>query len=154
MGGLALPAGAVVGARVDVIGTLKAYNNDSQGETLPELQGLQMTVSAAPSGPAIAPVTNQTAATLTVAASGRPYVGSLVKLTLVKVLAPSDPANHNIASLKQGTTMFEAAGDVTTISDAANTCYADVTGIWTYDVYNNAYAIEITALGATGATCP
>jgi hypothetical protein len=158
MGGLALPNGAVVGARVDVIGSLKAYNNDTQGETLPELQGLQMTVSAAPNGPGITAVTTQSAATLTVAATGRPYVGSMVTLPNVKIVSAPDPANHNNAMLSStpngGTTatMFEAAADAHVLTGAAGTCYLTMTGIWTYDVYNNTYALEPTGEGTGTST--
>ena len=157
MGGAAIPSGVVVGARVNVIGTLKAYNNDSQGESLPELEGLQVNVSAAPSGQAPTPVATQTAATLTVAATGRPYVGSLVQLANVKIVAAPDPNNHNIAMMSQtvGTTvtMFEAEADIFTLTGAATTCYLSMTGIWTYDVYNNTYALEPTADGTGTGVC-
>jgi hypothetical protein len=148
-----LPTGVAVGAKVNVIGTLKAYNNDTQGETLPELDQLQVNVSGNPTGTAPSGTT-QTIATLTTPATGRPWVGSLVSIANVKIVSVPDPANHLIAMLQSGTTMFEAEADIHSLTSAANTCFGTITGIWTYDVYNNVYALEPTGEGTGTGTCP
>jgi len=155
-GGGTLDSGVVVGAKVNVIGTLKAYNNDTQGEVLPELEALQINVSAAPTGLGPSGVTGIFASTLN-ASTGRPYVGSLVKLTSVKVTVANDPANHMIGKLQQTTgctgaaCTFEVEADTMAVG-AVNTCYTTIEGIWTYDVYNNVYALEPTTL-TTGTGC-
>ncbi|MGE5183121.1 MAG: hypothetical protein ACM31C_13715, partial [Acidobacteriota bacterium] len=160
MGGATIPSGVVVGAKVNVIGSLKAYNNDTQGESLPELEGLQVNVSAAPSGQAPSGAAIASVATLNCASTGgsmcspdtgRPYVGSLVTLTSVQVTTANDPANHNIGKLTQtvgctGTDCaFEVEADTMMVGKQGCT-YTTITGIWTYDVYNNVYALEPTAM--------
>lgn len=147
---------ADVGKTVELIGTLKAYNNDTQGETLPEFQvlsttGLTSTVQT------LQPIVNQHASTLNVAATGRPYVGSLITLSNVKIVSAPDPQNHNNATLSETVattaTQFEAMADIHVLTGAAGTCYLTMTGIWTYDVYNNKYAFEPTGEGTGTGVC-
>ena len=86
-------------------------------------------------------------------AVGRPYVGTLVTLTNVELTMVPNSAMNNVAQLSQAGTTFEAAGDAFVLTDAVNTCFASITGIWTYDVYNKVFALEPVAEGTPGGSC-
>lgn len=145
-GGQTLPAGIAANSRVDLIGTVANYKSK-----LLELDLLQATSSVGAC--AVTPITGQTAATLTGSGAG-PYVGSLVTLVNVQVTSAANSANYNIAQLSQAGTTFEAEADVHVLTSAVNTCFSSITGIWTYDIYNGVYALEPTAEGTLGGTCP
>ena len=151
-----LDASVVVGAKVTITGKLQAYNNDSQGETLPELDALGFTVASGSPG-TIVPLVGQHASALNVSATGRPYVGTVVTIANVKIMTAPDPNNHNNATLTEtvtGTaTQFEALADAHVLTGAAGTCYATMTGVWTYDVYNDKYAFEPTGEGVGTGVC-
>ena len=152
-----LPTGAVIGKQINLMGTLKAYNNDMMGEVLPEFTMLQGTVGgAATVVPVAKPFTS--ASTLVAAAGGRPYVGSLVRITDVtnkfKVTAAETSANHYTGTLTEGSTTFNILGDVFQDTDAVNACYSSIEGVWTYDIYNNVYAIELTGAPTAATGCP
>jgi len=154
-GGGSYVTSADIGSTLTLFGTLNAFNNDTQGEVLPEFQVLGVANKTA--GTAPSPVTNQHVTTLTVAGTGRPYVGTLIKLSNVKIVNAADPNNHNIATLSETVsttpTQFEATADAHILAGAAGTCYASMTGIWTYDVYNNKYAFAPTGEGTGSGTC-
>jgi hypothetical protein len=152
--GSAIPGGMTAGTKVNVIGTVDSFNNDTMGLGLLELKELATTTSAGAC--AVAPVTNQTAANLTQDLMGKPMIGSLVTLTDVKVTALGNSGNHGAGAMVQGGTTFEYQSDILASYLAAgelNKCYATITGIWTYDVYTNAYSLQPLLPGTGTGTC-
>jgi len=146
--GTVLPATIVPGAKVNVIGRAKAYNDDAMGDSVNEVLSLSTTfVAAATTAPAAA---NVSASAMTNAS----YVGELVTLTHVKVSMLGD-AMYHVGQLQQGTTTFLSDDDIFLIpaTDAVGTCYTTITGIWTYQVHNNGYAFLPIAAGTTGNGC-
>jgi len=146
--GTKLPATFVPGAKVKVIGRVKEYNNDTMGESLTEVEAIDVTLNTAGAG-LVVPVT-KTAAELNTATTGEPYEGALVRLTNVKVMAAAD--DHGVAQLMQDTTMFLSDDNIEEVTEAVGTCFTEIVGIWSYQVNENAYTIEpITK--PTGTTC-
>ena len=147
-----LPTDVVVGAKVTVTGTAVEGNNDQMGDTSTQITGPAITVTAAPGGPPV-PVTTQTAATLNVAATGEPYESVLVKLAVVKVNNVGTMTNFYVGQLQQGVTTFLSDDDVLRLQAAdVGKCF-DMTGIWSYNIFENAYAfLPITK--DQEVTCP
>ncbi len=102
-GAAVLDAGVVPGAKVTVIGKVTEGNNDATGDTLTQISRLGVTVSAAPTTPAV-PVIGQTVDQLLMNATGEPYESVLVTLTNVKVTMVGTQANFNISDVAQKTT--------------------------------------------------
>jgi hypothetical protein len=153
-GGQTLPSGIVVGSKVNLIGRLQAYKAKSTStEVLPELN--LITVTMVNGNGNIQPST-QTAATLNVTATGRPFVGSLVTISgLNKVTTVQTTANHLTGVLTNGATTYEYLGTIVDDSAATvNKCYGAVTGIWTWDGFNSKYAVIPTAAPPAGTNCP
>ena len=152
--GTPVPTGLAVGSKVDIIGTPQAFNNDTTGNALLEFGELATTVQTGAC--AVTPAVNQSAATLIQDANGKPMVGSLVEMTNVAVVTLGTAANHGAGSLKQNGTTFEYQSDILAAYLPAaemGKCYATVTGIWSYDVFNNAYSLEMLAAGTGTGTC-
>ena len=149
----ALGAEFVVGAKVNVSGTAVEQNNDANGDTVTQIAGgAAVTFVAAPTA-APTPVTNQTAAALTVAATGEPFESVLVTLTNVKVTAVGN--QFGVGQLQQGATSFLFDDDAFVLpNEELNKCYASITGLWTYQVFDNAYGFLPLAVGAGTGTCP
>jgi len=147
--GQTLDSQITVGSKVKVIGQAKDFNNDTMGETQREVQGYSVAFSAAATTPPVA-ITGKTAAQLS---ADHSYVGSLVTLTNVKVASVID-AMFFVDQAQQATTMFFTDDDIFRITDTLPVCYSTVTGIWTYQVFNNGFALLPTAAGTPGGTCP
>jgi len=152
-GGATLPTGAAVGKPVTIIGTASAYNNDMMGASLLELNSLQVTVGTGAShSPNAKSITN--ASTITTDATAKPLIGSLVTMTNVAVVTLGNATNHGAGSLKQNGTTFEYQSDIIANYLTATGCFASATGIVNYDVYTNAYSLELTAApSGTSAAC-
>lgn len=150
-----LPAEIVPGAKVNIRGRVKEHNNDAMGDTVTQIEGNPTIIFLeAPNG-TVAPVTNQTAATLTVAATGEPFESVLVTLTNVKVTAVGNQQNFGVGQMQQGATTFVTDDDVIRLLPAElDKCYASVTGIWSYSVFENAYSFLPLAAGTGTGTCP
>jgi hypothetical protein len=147
--GAPLPSGVVRGSQVTVIGTLKDFNNDTMGNPLRELGALSVTKgSGSVNANSIVPLAMQASAL-----ADPKYVGSLVTLTHVKVMTPQSSANHYTGVFQQGTTTFHASGTIVQDTDAAATCYSTITGVWSYDVYDNDYMLVPIAAGTSGTGC-
>lgn len=146
-----------VGSRVNIIGTVTEFNDSTGTETLTEVKALSIT--AASGTPAISPVVGKTAAELTVAATGEPYEGAMVTLTNVKVTltgttATTGPGAYGVGTMVAGGTTFKTDDDIFLVTSATNTCFASITGVWTYLVYENAYGFLPIAAGTPGGVCP
>ncbi len=146
-----LDANIVVGAKVNIGGVVQENNNDATGDTLTEIGGSGTTVTfvAAPTTPPI-PVLGQQASALVAA---EPFESVLVTLTNVKVTMNGDAAFH-VGQLTQNGTTFLSDDDIFRLLDAElNKCYASITGIWTYQVFNNAFGFLPIAVGTGTGTC-
>jgi hypothetical protein len=122
------------------------------GSTLTEIGSSTLTFVAAPGGAPV-PVMNQQASSLIVEGTGEPYESVLVKLSNVKVTKIPDPNANYVGELSQGGTVFLSDDDILRTTDALATCYKDITGIWTYQVFNNAYGLLPISV-TLGGTCP
>jgi hypothetical protein len=149
-----LDATIIPGAKVTVRGSVQENNNDSMGSTLTQIGSNPTVIFVEAPTPSTAPtaVTGQLAQDLLVAATGEPYESVLVTLTNVKVTVQGTSQNFGVGELEQGTTKFAIDDDIYRLPGAAGTCYASVTGIWTYNVYNNVYAFLPTSK-VDGGTC-
>ncbi len=153
-GGTPLATGIAVNTKVDVIGTPKPFNNDTTGNSLLEFNELAATSQTGAC--TVTPLLAQTAANLSIDANGKLMVGTLVQMTNVAVVTIGTTANHFAGTMKQAGTTFEYQSNILTTDYVAADvkCYASVTGIWTYDVYNNAYSLQPLQGGAVGTgTC-
>jgi hypothetical protein len=147
--GSVLPGTIVPGAKVNVIGRAKAYNNDTMGSTVNEVQAISIAFSAAPTTSPVA-ITGVNASAMANAS----YSNELVTLTQVKVSMVGD-AMYHVGQLQQGATTFLSDDDIFRIptTDVVGTCYSTITGIWMYQVFNNGYAFLPLAAGTPGSGC-
>ena len=89
-------------------------------------------------------------------ANGKPLIGSLVQLSNVAVLTVGDGTNHGAGTMKQAGTTFEYQSDILASylpATAISKSYSSITGIWSYDVYTNAYSLEPLAAGTGTGSC-
>jgi hypothetical protein len=161
-----LDAAIVPGAKVNVIGTVSEFNDDTAGGTLTEVNGIQVTLAAdSPATPVPpTPVTGQTAATLLDVVNAPTYESVLVTLDNVKITALGDPAGKNgfIATATQNATTFGIGTDIVQLQTADLACYKTVTGFWTNleaasttaTTKPNAYGFIVRDLGTKDGTCP
>ena len=152
--GTPLATGIAVNTKVDVIGVPKAFNNDAMGSSLLEFNELAATSQTGAC--TVTPLPAQTAANLSIDANGKPMIGTLVQMANVAVVTVGDASAHSAGTMKQAGTTFEYQSNILTTDYAAADvkCYATVTGIWSYDVYNNAYSLQPLQGGAVGTgTC-
>ncbi len=120
--------------------------------------------AAAGTGTSVAtPLTGQTAATLTNLATGKQFAGVLVQLNNIKVTALPTVANHNQATVTDGTTTF-------TMDDGAflgygsgasvpttTTCYKTLTGVMDLQTADQIRTINPRSaldMLAVGGNCP
>lgn len=148
--GTTVDATVVPGARVNVIGRALEFNNDGMGETLTQLNKLVVSTGQTPVP--MVPVADQTAATLVPAATGEAYESVLVTLTNVKVTVAGTGPNFYVGELEQNGTKFFSDDDILRLTDPVGTCYATITGIWTYQVYDNKYGL--LPISKTTGVCP
>jgi hypothetical protein len=154
-GAAELDASIVPGAKVTINGTVKEQNNDTTGDTLTQLQSATVTFGAAPAGPPTANTSQQdTVSALLDNTTGEPFESVLVTLKNVKVNSVGDSTNFFVGELQQGATKFLSDDDIFRLPTAeVNKCYASITGIWTYQVFSNAYGLLPLAVGTGTGTC-
>jgi len=147
-----LPTDVVVGAKVTVFGIVEEGNNDAMGDTVTQIKSPGITVTAAPAGAPTA-LTGQQASALVQTSTGEPYESVLVTLSGVKVVDVGTSANFYVGQLLQGSTTFLSDDDILRLTSTdVGKCY-DITGIWTYQVYSNAYGLLPISKSAQVA-CP
>jgi len=155
-----LDPAVVVGAKVNVIGKISEFNDDTMGGTLTELAPLQITVVAAPTTPPL-PVLGKAASDLLVPATAPTYESVLVTLTNVAITTVGTAANGFVATAKQNGTTFSIGTDIIQLAAADEKCYATITGFWTNleagssgaTTKPNAFGFIPMTLGTVGATC-
>ncbi|HLL20781.1 MAG TPA: hypothetical protein VK427_01560 [Kofleriaceae bacterium] len=147
-----LPVDVVVGAKVTVKGAVTEHNNDAMGDTVTQISAPTISVLAGPTAPPV-PLVGLTAAMLTASATGEPYESVLVTLTGVRVMTVGNSNNFYVGELRQGTTAFLSDDDILRLVGAdENGCFT-LTGIWTYQVFNNAYGLLPISKTATPSAC-
>ncbi len=154
-GAAVLPPEIIPGAKVTITGNAVENNDPSMaGDTVTQIAGgATITLQEASAG-SPAPVSGMTAAQLTVAGTGEPFESVLVTLTNVKVNTVGDGTNFGVGQLQQGTTTFLSDDDVFRLpASELNKCYASITGIWTYQVFDDAYGFLPLAVGTGTGTC-
>ncbi len=149
------------GTKVNVIGRVKEFNdsmNNGTG-TLTEVQ--LISVTAATGNGNITPVTGQTPTLLQVDATGELHESVLVRLENVKLKTVGDSMYHVGTMSDGGGLPFKFDDDLYRIIEtgtgavAADTCIDVIDGIWSYQVYDNAwYFLPISAPDVVGGNCP
>ena len=140
-----------------MIGKAVENNNDMTRHGVTEVNALDVSFLAAPTAQPT-PVVGQTVASLLADATGEPFESVLVTLTNVKVTSLGSMATFGVgdATQKAGAnlTMFTHDDDIYRFVTADNgVCYATITGIWSYDVFNNKYIfLPRTLAGSNPAT--
>ncbi|HTL33180.1 MAG TPA: hypothetical protein VL326_08650, partial [Kofleriaceae bacterium] len=136
---------ATVGSKVNIIGTVTEFNDSMGTETLTQIKALSITAGTTGTG-TVVPVTGQSVTDL----STESYESVLVTLTNVHVDTLGVPClngatppacNYGVGTI---TAYAAPASGVSAETDddiavlgAAGSCYATVTGVWTYLVYDN-----------------
>lgn len=149
-----LPADVVAGAKVTVMGAGAEFDGNNGGETVTQVVSPSITVTAAPTG-TVTPVPGQSVSDLLAAATGEPYEGVLVSLSNVKVSALGTDPNF-IADLAQfpDNAAFKADDDIYRfVAGDLNQCFDSITGIWTYNPYDDRFVFVPTATGTGTGTC-
>ena len=131
-----LPAEIDVGATVDVVGVVDEFNNDATGSSVTEIAGSPSVTLVVGSTAVPVPVSGVSVATLMSDTTGEPYEGVLIRLTNVRVTGPLD-ATSGTRPMSDGTTTFVADDDMHRLTEADNTCYTSITGVWHYNVFDN-----------------
>ncbi len=155
----ALGAGFVVGAIVEVSGKILELTG-AGNQSLTVIGGVPVVSFTAPPSGAPVPVTGVPLAQLAAdevpggAANGEAYEGVLVTITNVKVTGAED--GNGTRDFTDGAVSFVSDDVIFADAHADNTCFASVTGIWSYQLTRQKWAI--LPLGAssltTGGTCP
>lgn len=155
-----LPAEIVVGAKVNVNGTVDEFAGTDGGESVTEVTFPTVTFVAAPAG-APTPVTGLTVPSLLAPATGEPYEGVLIKLDNIKVTTALD-ATSGQRTMTAGATTFIADDDMFRLTEANDTSYCSIVGIWHYNAFptDNRYVFlprsqaDVVPVPPLPATCP
>jgi hypothetical protein len=151
-----VPNTVVAGKTVTVIGKIIEFNdNPPMGtNTLTEMSGYDIQVGSAVSQTPAA-VTNQAALTLNVDVTGEPYESVLVTLTDVEITTAATDATYHVGSMTQGATVFKFDDAIHKLTQdgTANTCFSSITGIWSYNIYDNNWVFFPAAAGTIGTGC-
>lgn len=149
-----VPDTVVVGKTVTVIGKIIEFNDSANTGTgtLTEMSGYDIQVSSTATVLPTA-ITGVQASTLNDDTTGEPYESVLVTLTNVEITTAAD-SNH-VGSMTQGSEVFKFDDTIHRLSQegTTGTCYSTITGIWTYNVYDNHWVFFPRAAGTTGAGC-
>jgi len=140
------------GKKVNILGTVKEFNNNTGTGTLTQILATSVMATGDTCTPT--PILNQSADNLSMDAAGEPLESVLIELKNVKITTAADPNNYYVGQMQQGTKTFTFDDDIFRVTAAASTttCYS-FTGIWSYQVYNDAWYFLPTQAGTT-TTCP
>lgn len=140
MGGTPIPMETVVGATVDVLGTVVEFDNSgSTGDKLTEVTRPAVKVKAPPSATPVTALSSVTLPTLASIADGEPYEGVLLQLSNLRITA--------LGAQGDTVTVTDLAGNTVTVDDdifdyaaadlPLNTCYSSITGIASLNTFDN-----------------
>ena len=119
-----------------MVGVVDEFNNDATGSSVTEIAGSPTVTLVVGSTAVPVPVSGVSVATLMSDTTGEPYEGVLIRLTNVRVTGPLD-ATSGTRPMSDGTTTFVADDDMHRLTEADNTCYTSITGVWHYNVFDN-----------------
>lgn len=150
---MALPAEVVVGAVVDVSGTVDEFDLGVQVNSLTEIVNATVTFKSAGTPPAA--LTGIPAATLGDITAGEPYEGVLVELSNVKVVNP-DAMFGKFTVGATGMELYVDDNNFAYTLPAAATCFATLRGVMTVNVSDDHRALLPRDANdmVTGGTCP
>ncbi len=143
-----------VGSRVNIVATVDEFNDMSGTGTLTELRAISVVAGTAGTG-TVVPVVSETATTLNDDTTGEPYEGVLVTLANVKVTTVGTTGSggtFGVGEATQGATTFKTDDDIFLLN-TANTCYATITGIWSYLPFNDTWGFLPLSAGTGTGTC-
>jgi hypothetical protein len=156
-----VPNTVTVGKTVTIIGKVIEFNDNppTGTNTLTEISGYDIQVGAAAVQTPVA-VTGQLATALNVDVTGEPYESVLVTLENVKLKTVGTDASFHVGTMTQGVD-FKFDDAIYRIIESgtgavpAGTCYDAITGIWSYNVYDNNWVFfPIDAGDTVGGSCP
>lgn len=150
-----LPSTVIPGAAVTVFGAAEEFDGNNGGDTVTQVTAPTITVTAESQG-TVAPVTGVSVSDLNAPATGEPYEGVLVTLTNVKLNTLGTSNNHYISDLAEypGSIAFKADDDIYRfVAEDADACYAEITGVWSYNAFNDFYAFLPLAAGTGTGDC-
>lgn len=153
-----LPAEIVVGAHVNVSGTVAEFDGLDGGDTLTQIAS-NPTVTLNPAT-ATAPLPVQGVTVATLSGSGaEQYESVLVKLTNIRVTGAVPTAQPFQRAMTDGTTTFISDDDIVRQMDVVGTCFTSIVGLWQYNPFsdtNNWVFIPRNETGdiVVGAGCP
>jgi hypothetical protein len=141
------------GTKVDIVGTVKEFNDSANTGTgtLTEISAVSITAATGTCTPT--PILDQSAMLLSMDANGEPAESVLVELKNVEIKTVATSTNFYAGTMEQGTTTFKFDDDSFRITSAAMTCYSSIKGFWSYQVYDNAWQFLPIAAGTTGGSC-
>ena len=157
-GSTALPTGVVVGAKVNVIGTVSEFGGTTPvtgNNTITEVGHAVVSFVAAPTTaptPIVEPLA--TVASLT---AGEPYEGVLVQMNNVKCTVVTPPTLYTLSDGTNTivTSDFAFPTGTGTLPLTVNTCYASITGISDGNFTTNTRTLGIRSAAdvVAGGTC-
>ncbi len=162
-GSPALPTGTVIGAKIDVMGTVVEFDNSgSTGDKLTEITRPTIKVKAPPDldNNPLVPLTGLSAGTLGSIVDGEPYEGVLVTLTGLKVTAvgTNDSTLSDTSTPANTISLDNDIFDYSPAPFALDVCYASITGIASLNTLDDKRtllprsATDLT-VDLTGAAC-
>jgi hypothetical protein len=130
-----IPTGVVIGAKVDVVGTVVEFDNTgSVGDKLTEIStnpGIR--VKAAPDGTPFVPITGVPITTVSTIVAGEPYEGTLMRFSGLKItaLGSNDTVTLSDTATPPNTiTMDDDIFDYANATDMVlNRCYSTVVAV-------------------------
>lgn len=163
MGSAAIPATALLGARIDVIGTVTEYDNSgSTGDKLTEIIRPIVKVVAAPDvGAPLVPLSGVPLATVRTIAEGEPYEGVLMTFSNLKVTAQGANDTFTVTDSSDPTATIVIDDDVFDFAAAdiaLETCYSSITAIASLNTQTDTrmllprFAADLV-VDVTGAAC-
>jgi len=166
--GSAVPAGVVIGATVDIAGTVDEFDFcypspcTVSGDTLTEIDARNGTVSVQVGTAEPLPLTGVALNTLKEIAAGEPYESVLVQLSNVKVasLAGGDrltvqDSNGQTIVVDDDAYDYAASTYPAASGDTPATCFATLTGVMSLNVFDNERRLMPRRVSdmVTGGTC-
>lgn len=148
-----------IGQRVTVIGKVEEFNDSTGTDTLTEIKA--MAINAGTAGTStLTGLTGMSPTQL----SSEPYESVFVTLQNVKLTTVGVPCasgqvppacSYGVGAISVGGTAVKTDDDINLLGGTAGTCFASVSGIWTYLVYENAWGfLPLTTTGTGTGTCP
>ncbi|MBL8627259.1 MAG: hypothetical protein JNK64_38570 [Myxococcales bacterium] len=133
-GAAVLPAEIVIGAHVNVSGTVAEFNGNDGGDTLTQIANNPSVTLNPAAATAPLPLEGVSVATLS-GAQAEQYESVLVKLTNIRLTGAVPAAQPYQRAMTDGTTTFISDDDIIRQQDAVGTCFSSIVGVWQYNPF-------------------